>query len=536
MASDGKKKRAREEEDVKQVKEKKVKKERKEKKEKKEKKERKEKKEKKAKVPKEQAAPLTTATQAVVGDAQLAKTAKAIVKDLYKEHKRVAAQSAAEVRAAYERLGLTVENSDARPVEEFALAGFDADVLKSCATFKQPSPIQAISWPVLLGGRDLVGIAATGSGKTLAFGLPMIQHIRAQKAAGVVKGKRPASLTLSPTRELAMQIAEVLDGAGRPCGMSVLCVYGGVPKVPQQKSLRSGIDILVGTPGRLRDLIEDGSADLGQVTYLVLDEADRMLDLGFKPEIEAICSNVRADRQTAMFSATWPMQIQQLANDFLARPAKAVVGSQDLAASHSVKQIVEVIDPSDRPQRLLALLETYHGKKGRKNRVMVFVLYKKEASRVEQFLNSKGWKAAAVHGDASQAERTRAVESFKSGSVPLLIATDVAARGLDIPDVEVVLNYSFPLTIEDYVHRIGRTGRAGKSGVSHTFFSGQTDKPRAGELVNVLREAGMEVPSDLLKFGTHVKKKESKLYGAHFKEVDMTKKATKVTFDSDDDD
>jgi ATP-dependent RNA helicase DBP3 len=157
-----------------------------------------------------------------------------------------------------------------------------------------------------------------------------------------------------------------------------------------------------------------------------------------------------------------------------------------------------------------------------------------EAPRVEHFLQRKGWKAAAVHGDISQDARNRAVEQFKSGSVPLLIATDVAARGLDIPDVAMVINYSFPLTVEDYVHRIGRTGRAGKTGRSHTFFVGKNDKPKAGELVNVLREAGQDVPKELLAFGGAVKKKESKVYGAHFKEVDLSAKATKVTFDSDD--
>lgn len=242
---------------------------------------------------------------------------------------------------------------------------------------------------------------------------------------------------------------------------------------------------------------------------------------------------VRSDRQTLMFSATWPTAVQRLASNFLSRPVKVTIGSQDLAASHSITQHVEVIDPRARDDRLLALLSKYHS--SRKNRVIIFVLYKKEAPRVEAVLNRRGWKCAAIHGDISQGQRTAAVEAFKAGTIPLLIATDVAARGLDIPDVEVVINYSFPLTTEDYVHRIGRTGRAGKTGVAHTFFCAVQDKPRAGELINVLREAQQEVPSDLLKFGTAVKKKESKLYGAHFKDVDVDAKATKVTFDSDDD-
>ena len=301
-----------------------------------------------------------------------------------------------------------------------------------------------------------------------------------------------------------------------------------------------------------------------EVTYLVLDEADRMLDMGFEPEIRKIVAPIRADRQTLMFSATWPPSIQKLAMEFLVRPVKVTIGSQDLAASHSVAQTVEVIDEFARNDRLVELLRTHH--KSRANRIIIFVLYKKarprlprrprsssgalharasfeastgadvqEAPRVEAMLQRKGFKAGSVHGDISQESRNAAVAAFKAGDVPLLIATDVAARGLDIPDVEVVINYSFPLTVEDYVHRIGRTGRAGKTGASHTFFVGKNDKAKAGELVNVLREAGQAVPKELMAFGTAVKKKESKLYGAHFKEVDMTLKASKVTFDSDED-
>ena len=353
-------------------------------------------------------------------------------------------------------------------------------------------------------------------------------------ALSPVQGKGPEALVLAPTRELALQIQGVLEEAGKPCGLKSLCVFGGVPKHPQSQQLRQGIDILVATPGRLQDLLQDGSCSLRDVSYFVLDEADRMLDQGFEPAMRAIAKEVRADRQTVMFSATWPVEVQRLANAFLAKPTKVTIGSEDLAASHTITQVVEVIEPERRPNRLHDLLVQYHKSKGCKNRVIVFVLYKKEAGQVEQFLQRKGWNAVAIHGDATQKDRMAAVDKFKQGKVPLLIATDVAARGLDIPDVEVVINYSFPLTTEDYVHRIGRTGRAGKSGLSHTLFVGQNDKARAGELVNVLREANQEVPQELLKFGTHVKKKESKLYGNHFKEVDMNAKATKVKFDSDD--
>ncbi|XP_068306724.1 DEAD-box ATP-dependent RNA helicase 5-like [Pyrus communis] len=206
-----------------------------------------------------------------------------------------------------------------------------------------------------------------------------------------------------------------------------------------------------------------------------------------------------------MFSATWPPSVHQLAQEFMdPNPVKVVVGSEDLAANHDVMQIVEVLDEHSRDGRLVALLEKYH--KSKENRVLIFVLYKKEATCVEIMLQKGGWKAVSMHGDKAQSERTKALSLFKKGGCPLMIATDVAARGLDIPDVEVVINYNFPLTTEDCVHRIGRTGWAGKKGVAHTFFTHRT-KGLAGELVNVLREASQIVPEALLKFGAHVKKK-----------------------------
>lgn len=474
-----------------------------------------------------------SARMAEVGDRNLAKTGKPIVKDLYTPAEDIRAMSGAGVDAFREERRMAVENCDIKPLSSFKQTGLSKDELYSTRNFTTPSPIQSQCLPIALSGRDVVGIASTGSGKTLAFGLPAVKHIRAQIDAGVVSGKKPVALVIAPTRELAQQISVVLEEAGSKVGVGCVCVYGGVPKREQAQALRSGVSIVVATPGRLEDLIGDGICSLDEVTYLVLDEADRMLDLGFEPHIRTIAGSIRADRQTLMFSATWPSSIRKLASEFLCDPAKVTIGSEDLAASHTVKQIVQVVDGAGRDRLLDSLLNKYHS--SRKNRVIIFVLYKKEAARVESMLQKRGWNAAAVHGDISQAQRTAAVESFKSGAVPLLVATDVAARGLDIPDVEAVINYSFPLTTEDYVHRIGRTGRAGKSGIAHTMFVGANDKPRAGELINVLKEAKQKVPEELLAFGTTVKKKESKLYGAHFKDVDLSVKATKVTFDSDSD-
>ena len=470
---------------------------------------------------------------AAVGDVQLAKTRPQIVKNLYKGSEDVLSMSQTTIDGFREKRRMTVENCDINPISLFEQSGLSEEELYATRNFSQPSPIQSQCLPIALSGRDVVGIAATGSGKTLAFGLPALRHIRAQIDAGTASGRKPICLVIAPTRELAQQISAVLEEAGQQVGISCVCVYGGVPKKDQARALKSGVGIVVATPGRLEDLISDGICKLDEVSYLVLDEADRMLDLGFEPHIRAIAGSIRADRQTLMFSATWPTAIRKLAAEFLCNPARVTVGSEDLAASHSVKQVVEVVDARERDDLLDSLLKKYHG--SRKNRVIVFALYKKEAARLESMLQRRGWNAVAVHGDISQGQRTAAVQSFKAGETPLLVATDVAARGLDIPDVEAVINYSFPLTTEDYVHRIGRTGRAGKSGIAHTMFVGSNDKPRAGELINVLREAGQHVPDALLAFGTTVKKKESKLYGAHFKDIDFNVKATKVTFDSDSD-
>ncbi len=327
--------------------------------------------------------------------------------------------------------------------------------------FEKPTPIQAQSWPIILSGRDMIGIASTGSGKTIAFLLPALVHIAAQPPLRGEPGGRgggPVMLVLSPTRELAMQTATVAEAAGAACGVRSVTVYGGVPKGPQIAALSGrggapGTHIVVATPGRLKDLLQDAgtAVSLERVTFVVLDEADRMLDMGFIPDVRAILAAIPtplAARHTVMFSATWPEEVRRIAGEFLHHPVRVVIGSASLAASHAVEQKVEVIEQPARDARLISLLRTYHGEKGRTNRIIVFVLYKKEADRVADFLTRQGWKNCAIHGDLSQDARTRAFHAFKAGTTPILVATDVAARGLDIPNVEVVINYSFPLTIE----------------------------------------------------------------------------------------
>ncbi|KAH8513817.1 hypothetical protein H0E87_006902 [Populus deltoides] len=418
-------------------------------------------------------------------------------------------------------------------LKSFAEAKLPDNVLECCKNFKNPSPIQAHAWPFLFDGRDFIGIAKTGSD----FGIwDTCNNAYSEQAKGEIdKGANPLCLVLAPTRELADQISVVLRDAGEPCGVRSVCIYGGTSKGPQIKSLKAGVDIVIGTPGRLKDLIEMNVLHLAEVSFVVLDEADRMLDMGFRQEVRSILSNTCSARQMIMFSATWPLDVHNLAEEYMdPNPVKVVVGSEDTAANHDVMQIVEVLEDHLRDQRLLALLEKYH--KSQQNRVLVFALYQKEAERLDGMLRKSGWNVVSIHGNKAQEQRTKALSLFKKGSCPLMVATDVAARGLDVPDVEVVINYTFPLTAEDYVHRIGRTGRAGKKGVAHTFFT-HHNRGLSGELVNILREAGQIVPPALLKFGTHVKKKESKLYGAHFKEISAdAPKAKKITFNSDDED
>lgn len=346
------------------------------------------------------------------------------------------------------------------------------------AAFTSPTPIQAAAWPYLLDGRDVIGVAETGSGKTLAFGVPCLRYIKslADKDRGGVK-----AVMVSPTRELALQIAEQLEKLATPAGLKVVCVYGGVDKMPQKTALRTA-HIVVATPGRLNDLIEEGSANLSQAAYVVLDEADRMLDVGFEQAIRKIISATRPQRQTLMFTATWPPSVRELASTFMKKPVKIIIGDNptgELRANIRIAQVVEVVQQFDKQQRLIQLLNE-HQKGAKKNdRILVFCLYKKEADRIEHFVRDRGFKVAGIHGDLSQQQRIQSLDAFKKGEVSILVATDVAARGLDIPNVMAVINVTFPLTVEDYVHRIGRTGRAGLPGKAVTMFTEQ-DKGLSG--------------------------------------------------------
>jgi len=387
------------------------------------------------------------------------------------------------------------DQSDKYEPVSFAHSGMPKDVLKCTESFDEPTAIQAQSWPLIAAKKDVIGIAKTGSGKTYAFMLPGLALAKTMKYQACC----PQGLVLAPTRELCLQIAKVGEEAAGHCGLRVVQVYGQVPKDTQRREIRQGANFVIATPGRLKDLLSEGASTLSlkNVVYAVLDEADRMLDMGFEDDVREILEQTARPRQTLMFSATWPPAIQMIAKEFLNKPAKITIGSTDLSANHKITQTVEVVDDQLKYRKLIQLLGKYHGKQ--ENRVIVFGLYKKEVARIENMLWRDGWNCVAIQGDASQAAREEAFRKFKEGESKLLIATDVAARGLDIKGVEHVINVSFPLTVEDYVHRIGRTGRAGAPGNAHTFFT-INDKGLAPGLIRVLEEAKQPVPKDLEKW------------------------------------
>jgi ATP-dependent RNA helicase DDX5/DBP2 len=375
------------------------------------------------------------------------------------------------------------------------------------AGFKGPTAIQAQSWPICLQGKDFIGLAETGSGKTLGFLLPGLVHMRAQSE--LKRGDGPILLVLAPTRELAMQINKECEKFLGGLGVKSCCVYGGGSRSDQISKLKNGVEIVIATPGRLLDLINSGLTNLDRVTYLCMDEADRMLDMGFEPQIRQIAELIRPDRQTLMWSATWSKEIQSLANDYLNDPTIVNMGSVDTSANQRVTQKFLFIQDIDKNSRLIKLMDELMD--GRK--ILIFTGTKKASDEVCKSLRNNGWPTLALHGDKSQQERDWVMQEFRSGTCPILVATDVAARGLDINDIKLVINYDMSRDIETYVHRIGRTARAGNTGVSMTFFT-PSDIGIAQKLKDILVEAGQETPEQLKKLVEMSKqKKYDKKYG-----------------------
>jgi ATP-dependent RNA helicase RhlE len=354
----------------------------------------------------------------------------------------------------------TIEPETSESGTSFEALGLTGPVLDAIrdAGYTEPTPIQQQAIPLVLRGRDVIGLAQTGTGKTAAFTLPIIERV----AGGP---RRTRVLILTPTRELCAQVEGSFRKYARYAPLSIVSVFGGVPLEPQQKELRASVDVVVATPGRLIDHLERQNVSFDDLEVLVLDEADRMLDMGFAPQISRIVSSLSPYRQTLLFSATMPPEVEALARKYLRKPLVVQVGRRSAAAS-TVKHYVYPV-PRDRKSALLADLLKREGTES----VLVFTRTKHGADRVVRHLEREGIQAAAMHADKTQAQRMRALEDFRAGRVRVLVATDIAQRGLDISGITHVINYDVPQQAEDYVHRIGRTGRAANEGDAYTFMA-----------------------------------------------------------------
>ncbi|GAB3305339.1 DEAD/DEAH box helicase [Luteimonas notoginsengisoli] len=342
------------------------------------------------------------------------------------------------------------------------------------AGYNTPTPIQVQAIPLALAGHDLLGGAQTGTGKTAAFGLPLLQRL--SKLTPANGARKPRALVLVPTRELAVQVADSIKAYGRHLRMNVTTIYGGAGMGPQVDNLRRGVDILVATPGRLIDHLERGSAKLDAIEVLVLDEADRMLDMGFLPAIKRIVNRVPKERQTLLFSATFEARIKGLAMEFMRNPQQVQVAANNTIVE-TITHRAHPVDGSRKRDLLIEILTRRHT-----DQVLVFGKTKHGCNRLAEQLETAGLRAVAIHGNKSQAQRQKALNLFKAGKARVLVATDVAARGLDIPDLPLVINHDLPMVAEDYVHRIGRTGRNGATGEALSLVS-----PEEGGLLNQIQ-------------------------------------------------
>ena len=368
----------------------------------------------------------------------------------------------------------------------FDVLGLRVELLKAVKSkgYTTPTPIQTRAIPVLLAGRDLLGRAQTGTGKTDAFALPLVEILSRK----VGDARHPRALDLTPTRELALQVGENIKEYARRVSLRCTVVHGGINIAPQIERLNSGVDILVATPGRLLDLAAQNHVPLAQIEFLVFDEADRMLDLGFSKEISKILELLPPERQTLLFSATYPQEIRDLAAKMLKDPEQIEV-TPSTTAAESVIQKVHLVEQSQKRALLLHLITT-----GKWSRMLVFCRTKHGANRITEKLAEQGIAAAALHGNKSQSLRTRTLEEFKRGDVRVLVATDVAGRGLDISNLPYVVNFDIPRIPEDYIHRIGRTGRAGESGIAVSLVSHE-EKPYLQAIEALL---GQKIPVEVV--------------------------------------
>ncbi|XP_018330246.1 ATP-dependent RNA helicase DDX42 [Agrilus planipennis] len=419
---------------------------------------------------------------------------KPFKKDFYQLHPDIESLTSSQVTELRKTLDINVNGSKPpKPVASFAHFNFDDKLLKAIikAEYATPTPIQSQAIPCALMGRDVLGIAQTGSGKTAAYLWPLLIHVAEQPP--VEEGEGPIALILAPTRELAIQIYNEAKRFAKVYDVRVICAYGGGSKWEQSQALKEGAEIVVATPGRIIDHIKGGATNLQRVTFLVLDEADRMFELGFEPQVRSVCNHVRPDRQTLLFSATFRKRIEKLAKDALQDPIKI---SQGIAgqASEDVKQHVLLLPNLQAKREWLFghLVEFLSA-----GSVLVFVTKKVDAEQVANDLQVKEFDCLLLHGDMEQADRNKVIMAFKKSECPLLVATDVAARGLDIPHIRTVVNFDIARDIDTHTHRIGRTGRAGMQGVAYTLLTDK-DKEFAGHIVRNLEAAHQEVPQEVL--------------------------------------
>ncbi|RWS08307.1 putative ATP-dependent RNA helicase DDX5-like protein [Dinothrombium tinctorium] len=419
-----------------------------------------------------------------------------VIKEFYTECEAAKRRAPQEIEEYYRREEITVHGVGVpKPMFQFTDYNWPKGVVESFQRngYSKPTTIQAQGWPIALSGRDLVGIAQTGSGKTLAYMLPAFIHIDGQPAERRDYG--PMALVLAPTRELAQQIQDVV----KQCNNYVrsVCVFGGASKGPQVRDInRMSPQLIIATPGRLIDFLESNVISLSNISYLVLDEADRMLDMGFEPQIRKIVSQIPStNRQTLMWSATWPKEVRSLAEDFLVDYIQINIGALSLCANHNITQIVDVCDENEKKEKLFRLLPEILAE-SKENKTIIFAETKRKVDELTKQMRSDGWPAMCIHGDKSQPERDWVLKEFKSGRAPILVATDVAARGLDVEDIKYVINFDYPNCSEDYVHRIGRTGRRNNKGTAYTFFTKGNCK-QATDLIGVLREANQMINPQL---------------------------------------
>uniref|UniRef100_A0A3B4DMF9 Probable ATP-dependent RNA helicase DDX46 n=1 Tax=Pygocentrus nattereri TaxID=42514 RepID=A0A3B4DMF9_PYGNA len=402
--------------------------------------------------------------------------------------------------------GITVKGKGCpKPIKTWVQCGTSMKVLNALKkhNYEKPTPIQTQAIPAIMSGRDLIGIAKTGSGKTIAFLLPMFRHILDQRP--LEEGEGPIAVIMTPTRELALQITKECKKFSKPLGLRVVCVYGGTGISEQIAELKRGAEIIVCTPGRMIDMLGANSGrvtNLRRVTYVVVDEADRMFDMGFEPQVMRIVDNVRPDRQTVMFSATFPRAMEALARRILTKPVEVQVGGRSVVCS-DVEQHVIVIEEDKKFLKLLEILGHYQ----EKGSVIIFVDKQEHADALLKDLMKASYPCMSLHGGIDQYDRDSIINDFKNGACRLMVATSVAARGLDVKQLILVVNYSCPNHYEDYVHRAGRTGRAGNKGYAYTFITEEQAR-YAGDIIKALELSGSPVPPELEQLWVNFKEQQ----------------------------